>query len=169
MVLKKSNDKPLIIFIVVIVLCLFCGAVYFVGGISATTPPIRQYKFDGSAQEFRAGINKLHKSDTTIKFKDEETVGDEVSRYAYRFKINQCENNACNEYYVKYEDEKTGSRISLISAFDEGYKLGGYGIKAVGIKPLLIQFETSILIPLKMEQKINLVPDTSFWSNFSIY
>jgi hypothetical protein len=70
---------------------------------------------------------------------------------------------------LRYEDEKAGARISLISAFDEGYKHGGYGIKAIGMKKLLTQFENDVLNPLKSEQKINLVRDTSFFSTFSIY
>jgi hypothetical protein len=77
MPVKKPNDKPLIAFVIVIVICLTCGAIYFVGGVSATTPPIMQYKFNGSSDQFKDGLYNQLKSDTSLKYKDERTVGNE--------------------------------------------------------------------------------------------
>jgi len=167
--MKQPRSKIAIGFGIFIGICIFGGCLYFVGGVSATTPPIRQYKFKGSAAQFKQGLYNQIKSDTSLKNKDERTIGSKESGYAYDVTINQCEKGLCNEYGLRYEDEKAGARISLLSAFDEGYKHGGYGIKATGMKKILSQFETNILKPLKTEQKINLVPDTSFFSTFSIY
>jgi hypothetical protein len=167
--MKRSTSNIAVGFTIFIAICIFGGCLYFVGGVSATTPPIMQYKFKGSANQFKDGLYNQLKLDTSIKYKNEETIGDKEHGYAYRITVNQCRNGFCNEYGLQYEDEKAGTRISLISAFDEGYKHGGYGIKAIGMQKLLTQFETDVLNPLKSEQKINLVRDTSFFSTFSIY
>jgi hypothetical protein len=167
--MKRPTSNIAVGFTIFIGICMFGGCLYFVGGVSATTPPIMQYKFNGSANQFKNGLYNQLKVDTSIKYKNEETIGDKVNGYAYRITVNQCKNGFCNEYGLRYEDEKAGARISLISAFDEGYKHGGYSIKAVGMKKILTEFETNILKPLKTGQKMDLIADTSFFSTFSLY
>jgi hypothetical protein len=46
---------------------------------------------------------------------------------------------------------------------------GGYSIKSARVKQLLNGFEKEIVTKLKTGKNIALIPDTSFWTNFSIY
>jgi len=59
--------------------------------------------------------------------------------------------------------------VKLVAAISNVPPYGGYSTKGAGVKRLLNDFEKEIVTKLKTEKNIALIPDTSFWTNFSIY
>jgi hypothetical protein len=158
-----------ITFWILFFICLFGGCLYFVGGVSATFPPIRTYNYQGSPAQLVAGIKNLSHSDTGVSYEITSTVGSADIGLATYMTVMFKTTKRNIEYELKYESEDSHTKIGLIKAYDQEHNIGGYGIKATGMNEILKVFEKDFLEKLKIKQGIVLIHDTSFWTNFSIY
>ena len=139
------------------------------GGVSATSPPIRTYIYKGTLSEFETGVRRLTRSDSYITYEITDTLGNINIGYTKRMSIFYVTNKRNVKYELKYEVVDSQMTVKLIMAYDPKNNIGGYSLKTTGDKELLIIFENEVLIKLKEKQHIVLKPDTSFWANFSIY
>jgi hypothetical protein len=149
--------------------CLIGGCLYFVGGVSATIPPIRTYNYAGEPAKFQSGISQLAKSDKNITYEITDTVGSEDVGFAFDTEITLKTPTRVIIYQLRYQADDSQTKIELIMAYDKTHNLGGYGIKALGMNDILNVFQRSILTKLEMKENIVLKQDKSFWTNFSIY
>ena len=61
--------------------------IYFVGGVSATIPPIKKYEFSGSVDQLLSGIQKFALTDSDITFQITERTGNKQNGYGTYFDI----------------------------------------------------------------------------------
>lgn len=161
--------KAPIIITVVLLICVFGTCVYFAGGVSATIPPIRKYNYAGGVAQFRKAV-KNFKPD---KLSDYNVTDDNIREMFIHLRKGKDTleyNILCDQTDDK--DVNKGAVIQLVGAFKRNNSfVGGYGIKAVGMKQILYDFENDYLLELKKKQGVVLIPDTakSFWDKFSIY
>lgn len=165
-----TTSRKIFIIKILLGIIFFLGiCVYFVGGVSATFPPIRTYNCIETPGQFETAVKELTKSDTSITYNITNVVGDHNTGYATYMTLFVKTPKRTIEYEVKYEKEEAVTKVGLIFAYDRARNLGGYGIKASGMSALLDTFEKNFLVRLKAEQKISLKQDTSYWANHSIY
>lgn len=149
MLVKKSTDRFLTAFVIVVCICLagifVYVAIYFVAGISDTFPPIRVYNCSGTVTEFEAGIDKISKNEKGITYKITDTVGSKDVGFATHMTLVITSVKRSIEYDIKYENNYNQIKLALIMANDRASKLGGYGIKADGMYELLSVFEKRII------------------------
>lgn len=155
---------------ILIIIGFVGGCLYFVGGVSATIPPIRTYNLSGTVKEFGDALINLSKTDTNIKVDISRRDSSQVDDGSRDIAIKLIKDTTFNTYCLVCDpDNDKRSKIKLTSAFDKTNKKGGYGGTAQGVKPLLSDFEIYVLTRLKNIQHIVLQQDTSFWAKFSIY
>jgi hypothetical protein len=144
--------KAVIIFIGVCLAGIMGTCIYFVAGVSATFPPIKTYDYPGRITELKSKLDSLCAVNHNISYVFTDTTGGPKYRntYAYYITVYDREPKATFEYAIKYSstdyhfsDNKT--TLSLIMAYDTIRHVGGYGIDAVGIKPLIINFDKNIM------------------------
>jgi hypothetical protein len=153
----------------------FVGScIYFVGGISATSPPIKTYEYSGTTSQFASNIKAFVTRTPDIFYKIDDTIGNSENGYAENMTIKDSTNGKKIEYGLRYEkigDDKKRpkTKISLFSIFGEDYKTGGYTMKGPGITPLLKTFDDSFLGRLRKQQHMNIVPLKPGFFDFNIY
>lgn len=159
--MRKSS-----IIVVGLILLFFIGkCIYFVGGVSATIPPIKTYIYRGSVKQFYVVLEKYALSDSDSKVRILPR-GDIINGGRW-IDIEMVKNNANVTYSLTCSNVKNGntsnSEIELTYAGDITHNTGGYGIAAVSIKPFLNTFE-SILADLKKNQRIIINPKPASFS-----
>jgi hypothetical protein len=149
---------------------LFLGTcAYFVGGVSATSAPIRIYNCNESPESFITAIHRLTNSEKDITCSVTDVVGSSETGYATYLTVNLTQRSRVIEYSLKCEKDESVTDIELIMAYDKTHILGGYIAKADGVTDLVKVFEDDFLLRLKNKQKLTLKQNTSFWKNFSLY
>ncbi|HJP63592.1 MAG TPA: hypothetical protein VJ844_09135, partial [Mucilaginibacter sp.] len=121
-------------------------------GISSTFPAIKTYKSSANVLQTIAEFQLLTIQRPHIIFKINDTVGDKTDGYAYETTLSIKDSTQNLLYELKFYDmgkEKKGTEILLIGAHDMNRNQGGYGINAIGMKPLLTNFQSEILVSLK--------------------
>lgn len=142
---------------------------YFVGGVSATFPPIKIYNYNGTVQQLDHALNRYVNIDSTVKIKISRRDSSNYNDNGDRDIVITLKSDAKIIEYGLVCDTNNGNKtkVNLISAFTQ-YNIGGYSIKSPEVKALSTVFEKKILIPLR-KHHVDLQPDLSFWDNFSIY
>jgi len=138
--------------------------IYFVGGVSATIPPIKKYEFSGSVDQLLSGIQKFALTDSDITFQITERTGNKQNGYGTYFDIKIKIDTSIMEYNLECEKSSKGkdvvkTLIQLIGAHNEmNYAVGGYGINGTGVKSMVKDFEIQFLGKLKIQQHIVITP-----------
>ena len=147
--------KAVVIFIGICVVSIIGTCIYFVAGVSATFPPIKRYPYPGSFTELKSKLASLCMINHNISYVVTDTTGGPTyhTTYAYYITVYDKGPKATYEYAIKYSltdyhfsDNKT--IVSLIMAYDTVNNVGGYGITAVGIKPIIENFDKNIMAHL---------------------
>jgi hypothetical protein len=120
--------------------------IYFAAGISATYPPIKEYKFSGNVDQLISGMREYTIANPEMILKKTDTTGNKKNGYAFYFTIEK----TMIEYSLECENDiSNGSTlIQLVSAYDKARNVGGYSKEAKGIDGLVKQFELDVLKPL---------------------
>lgn len=134
--------------------------IYFVSGVSATSPPIKQYECSGSVQQLMSNFNQYATVDSNISVNITDKVGTKKNGYATYVNINVKNNRSDIEYSIKCEEsdsEKLNkTTFSLVEAYDKIHNTGGYIREAKGIKPLVNNFDVNFLIPFSKARHIKI-------------
>jgi hypothetical protein len=137
----------------IIILFLIIGiCIYFTANISATLPPIREYVYEGEALQLIAKMDSLAAKQSGTVFKVDDTVGNKSIGYAYEIIVTFKNGPDSLSYELKCfntNQMKLKTKLQVIGAHDLASHIGGYGIKADGMKILLDKFDSHIIIPLK--------------------
>jgi hypothetical protein len=145
------------------------GCIYFVGGVSATYPPIRKYDCNGSVEQFGSAIQRMALSDSGINLKISRRDSSRADDGG-RDMVIKIKRDTINVLYDLVCDEETGqTEIKLVGAHNYNNTVGGYRTEDTGVKEFLNYFENDFLDKLNKQQGITLNPDKSFWGNFSLY
>ena len=136
--------------IIVIFIC-------FVGGVTSTYPPIRQYGYLGTTSQLVTDIRKYTLVDSDITFKITDTTGSEKNGYAIYMQI-----EAKNiEYNLLCEEQGADigkTTVNLVGVYDKIQNIGGYSKEAKDIDLLVSKFASTVLKPLKDTQNIQITP-----------
>lgn len=153
----KYIKYGVVILIIVIVATGIISGIYFVSQISAVYPPIKEYNFKLSVNDFEKRIVEIGKKEPTINYFKQDTVGNLKNGLAYYMEIVIKDKNTEINYLIKYNDSKYSTdnqqhlELKLIHAFDEFNNIGGYHIEDEGVNKLLEIFYKEII--LKIEEK----------------
>jgi len=139
---------------VVAVITLLGYFVYFVGGVSAVLPPIKNYEYNGDAIQLITKIKvfTILSKQPKLIFNVDEVVGNKYNGYAYETTLAIKDSNQNLLYDLKFSDvgkSKLKAKIKLIGAHNLKTNAGGYGITADGMNTLLQQLNLYIIAPLK--------------------
>ena len=63
-------------------ICFIAIFIYFAAGVSSTYPPIRQYEYLGTTNQFIDGIRKYASTNSDAAFKITDTTGNKKNGYA---------------------------------------------------------------------------------------
>jgi hypothetical protein len=138
--------------------------IYFVAGVSSTFPPIKKYQFSGSVNQLLSGIKEYTSIDRNVTLKITDTTGNERNGYAIYMDVEVKGLTGDILYGLKCgksndDGEPATTLIQLISAFNaKDYKIGGYGIKGIGVKNMVKDFDTGFLVELQKKQKMSINP-----------
>ncbi|MDB5122567.1 MAG: hypothetical protein JWP94_696 [Mucilaginibacter sp.] len=135
--------------------------IYLTASVSATLPPIKGYKYEGSVNQFIKGLQTYVAKHPNTSLVDGDIVGDKKTGLAYDITINIGLSTRVLTYDLRYEPanetgDKAITNIKLIGAHDLTNNTGGYGIKADGMKGLLTDLNLYIFIPLESDQNIRI-------------
>lgn len=138
-----------IIFGVALIMCIGT-CLYFVAGVSATLPPIKQYDYEKNFNQFKSGMNEVVAANKNISYEITDTTGDAKTGYRFYISVFIKEEKRTLEYHVYYDKtdflfKKNKTQLCLIFAYDQTHRLGGYGIKAFGIDNLIRVFEQKVM------------------------
>jgi len=142
-----------ILIIVIVATGIFLG-IYFVSQVSAVYPPIKEYNFTLSVNDFEKKIIEIAEKEPNLNYFKQDTVGNLENGFAYYMEIVIKDKNTEIDYLVKYSDSKYNQQhleLKLIHAFDKLNNIGGYHIEDAGVKKLLETFYKEIV--LKIERK----------------
>jgi hypothetical protein len=119
--------------------------VYFVSGISATYPPIREYDYPKSFSRFKKSMDQLVLTDKKLSYKITAANG---SNHYLTLKLTTDSNDF--EYNIVYRKtdywiKKDITEIGLVGAFDKNKIIGGYHYKDRGVKRLVEVFEKEFI------------------------
>ncbi|MDB4922229.1 MAG: hypothetical protein JWQ54_4212 [Mucilaginibacter sp.] len=126
--------------------------IYFVGNISATLPPIKEYEYRGDVNQLITKMKLFASTRPHLIFSIGEILGNKTSGYAYDITIKMKDKSHDLLYELKFEDTdgiRPTTKLLLIGAHDLTNNTGGYGLKAIGMKLLLDNFDSDFLIQLK--------------------
>ncbi|MES2454176.1 MAG: hypothetical protein V4594_01485 [Bacteroidota bacterium] len=142
--------KTIIIVLGVLIFGVIAGLVYFASGISAVYPPIKSYDFDGVEYSIKQSIEEIVAGDSTLSFKMTDITGyEEPYKYYGSFSVKRGRHQYL--FDIKYQtaakflgnDKYT--ELSLIRAFDESNKTGGYSKEDKNVSGMLILFEEVLI------------------------
>lgn len=151
--------KIVIIPISLALICVIGFFIYFVSGVSATYPPIREYEYMGTTSQLIDGLRKYASTDSDVVFKVTDTTGYKKTGYAIYMDIK----TGNIKYGLKCEEQNAEGNlrkvnISLVEALDTAQLIGGYSKGAKGIDALVDNFNSTILKALKNNQNIQITP-----------
>lgn len=144
--------KKIILLFGVILLCFIGTCVYFVGNISAQLSPIKKFSYRGDMKELLAKMKILKTTNPNIKITYGSILGNKFNGFAYDIVLTMKYNSHDLVYDIKLTsklEQDSKCELFIIGAHDLTAKKGGYGINAAGMKELLIEFESTVLCPLK--------------------
>ncbi|WP_426669071.1 hypothetical protein ACPPVU_22965 [Mucilaginibacter sp. McL0603] len=150
-----------------LILLGFVGTcVYFVGGVSATYPPIKEYKFSGSIEQIGQFLQFFSESNPylTYKISIRDSSNLDVSYRDIEIKLKDSSKNFSYALVCEENDDKSETIIKLVDAFNETNNIGGYSIESQGVKELLKHFESDFIIPFQKSEHIVISPQSiGFW------
>lgn len=149
------------IIIAVIVALVIGGFIYFVAGVSSTSAPIKRYEYSGSINQFVTAIKNYASTNPNVSVKITDTVGDRKADYGIYISIDMKINKDSISYNLECEKSDGATNkttIQLVEAYNKTRITGGYIKDAKGVKPLVDDFESDFLTPLKNKQNINVIP-----------
>jgi hypothetical protein len=155
--------RKAIIIIIGLVLIGFIGTcIYFVAGVSATIPPIKKYQYSGSVNQLLSGIKEYSATNPNVSLKITDTAGNKEIGYAIYMDVEVKGLTGDILYNLKCEKsdndvEPAQTLIQLIGVFNtKNYKIGGYGIKGIGVKSMVKDFDTGFLVDLQKQQNMSI-------------
>lgn len=122
--------------------------IYFVSGVSATYPPIKEYNYSGTTSQFISIFRQYAETNSNLIFKVTDTTGNATNGHAIYLEIEM--SNV--EYTLKCIEDKSDTRntaIWLVGAIDKSRNVGGYSKEAEGVEALVDVFDKDILASLK--------------------
>ena len=153
------NIKKITLILFPIFLIGFIGAfIYFVTGITSTSPPIKEYGYSGSPDYLISSFQKYVVINRDLTLRITDTTGNANNGYAIFMTLEM----KYIEYGLKFEEDnssdKSKTTIKLVSAYDKSRNVGGYSKDAEGVDQLVDIFEMSILSPFKAKMGIKIFP-----------
>ena len=137
--------------------------IYFVGGVSATYPPIITYKYWGPTQQFENDLMNLVQSDSNMVYKKTDTVGSVESGFRMYLTID----DKGKIYDLRYEKTDDGSTLlKLVGIHSNNYTKGGYQLGDKGVSELLVNYEKDLIKKLQQRPNVKL---TLMPKEFSLY
>ncbi|RZK39954.1 MAG: hypothetical protein EOO90_16960 [Pedobacter sp.] len=142
--------RVLIIIYIFIILIALGTVVYFLGGISRQTTPIRRYEYQGSVKELVLDISRYTKLRPNVKYFITDTIGDIKEDYAIRVSLELIANNDDTlEFDLKIEPKdklvSTRTNVYLTKAYNKTNISGGYQAKSEGVKTLVDFFNSDFV------------------------
>ncbi len=152
----EKKDKFLLSVIIGIpilgIIGVACWLIYFATQVSATYPPLKEYRFTLGTKELGALIKKSFDDDPSITLKMTGTVGSSQNR-TYSMDIGMRIDSTIYKYNINYEIETLSNsrvvKIALVGAFDITHHIGGYRIQDRGLDNLITLFENRFIERLK--------------------
>ena len=155
--------KSIRFIIIGLVLASIIGTcIYFVAGVSSTFPPIKEYEFSGSVDQLLAGIREYTILNPNAKLTITDTTGGKENGYGIYMDVELKKDTSLLLYNLECEkiDQNNNppkTLIKLIGAFNKhNYKVGGYGIKGIGVKGMIDDFEIEFLMRLKRQKHMTI-------------
>ncbi|MBV8388748.1 MAG: hypothetical protein JO080_03000 [Mucilaginibacter sp.] len=162
-----------IILIGLVLIILIGGFAYFVGGVSATSPPIKKYGYTGTVGQFERKFNhyvSLH-SDLKCEFSRRDSMRyDDGSRDLI---IELTRNGNAIEYSLVCDndsDKVVSAELKLVEAYNKTTIKGGYSSKADGVNELVAYLENNILNQFQKDEHVIINPKKEdFFDQLHIY
>jgi hypothetical protein len=137
----------------VVIGLFFVGTcIYFVGGVSATYPPLKEYRYRGDFAQLKDDMDKLILVNENLSYIITDTTGNEKIGRKYYVTVKSITNSSNIEYRFFYDKtdywfKKDITEIGLVFVFDNIHKTGGYGYEqnAIEVKNLIGKFELEVL------------------------
>jgi len=162
------------ILVVLISICFIGGCIYFVGGVSATIPPIKKYIYKGSIIQFGNLLNTFIVSHSNVEYKITARDSGNLNVNFRDIAIDVKKGTDSLSFGLVCEENSTNgvweTELDLVEAMNKTKLTGGYGSKADGLKPLLDYFESDLLLELKKKQHADIhLKKEGFFERIHIY
>ena len=132
---------------------------YMIACISCTYPPIKEYKFEGTVEQFGQVLSTFALTDSNFSYKISRRDSTQQEDNGDRdMVVNIKHGNDKIEYGLVCDEDKNTAHIKLVSAFKNS-TYGGYTDESPKVKLLLGVFENDFLIKLKQTEHIVLTPE----------
>lgn len=140
--------------LIVGIVCFFGVFAYFVGGVSATYPPIKTYDYTLTDKELHKELLNVVSNNQTWTFKINDSTGQINDRryYCELYKRTPTDSLTFSIFFQKADrlfDKETKSEIGLVQAWDNIQWTGGYKMDDPHVKDLVKLFETEIISGLQ--------------------
>lgn len=144
------STKKITLILFPIVLIGFIGAfIYFITGITSTSPPIKEYGYSGTANNLISSFQKYAMTNPDLTLRITDTTGNVSNGYAIFMTVRMKD----IEYRLKFEEDNSSAKcktmIKLVLAYDRSRNVGGYSKDAEGVDVLVDLFDKDILDDLK--------------------
>jgi len=128
--------------------------VYFVGGVSATYPPIKTYDYALTDKELYQEILNVVSKNQTWTFIISDSTGQVNDRkyYCELYKVTPTDSLTFSFFFQKADrlfDTETKSEIGLVQAWDNIQWTGGYKMDDPKVEDLVKLFDTEIISGLQ--------------------
>lgn len=162
-----------IILIGLVLIIVIGGFAYFVGGVSATFPPIKKYRYAGTVSQFEKKFNdfvSLH-SDIKCEFSRRDSMrSDDGSR---DLTIELTRNGNGIEYGFVCDNDSgkvVNAELKLVEAYNKTTIKGGYSSKADGVNELVAYLEKNILNQFQKDERDTInIKKKGFVDRLNIY
>jgi hypothetical protein len=162
-----------IILIGLVLIIIIGGFAYFVGGVSATFPPIKKYQYAGTVSQFEKKFNhfvSLH-SDLKCEFSRRDSLRYEDGSRDLTIQLTR--NGNAIEYSLVCDNDSgkvVNTELKLVEAYNKTTIQGGYSAKAKGIEPLVGYLEDTLLTQFCRNESVTINPKKEgFWDHLHIY
>lgn len=142
--------KKIVFITFAIALIIVIGVwIYFVTGVSAVYPSIKNYEYSGNINQLVYSMRAYTSTNSNVTFKITDTVDNSKNGYAIYMTIEIKSNKHNIEYGLKCEKNNHGAAaktiIQLVQAYDKTNNIGGYSKDVKGVKALVDEFDSNIL------------------------
>jgi hypothetical protein len=152
-----NNKKITLILFPIFLIGFIAAFIYFVTGITATSPPIKEYGYSGTAKHLISSFQQYAVTNPELTLRITDTTGNVNNGYAI-FMTVEVKNM---EFSLKVEEDNSSIKykttIKLVLAYDKSHNVGGYSKDAEGVDDLVDIFDREILVPLKSNMRIEVI------------
>ena len=141
-------EKRRVIIFSILTSVVFCFVlmIYFVTGISAVYPPMKEYNFSLNVDELVKKIDNIDKDDSNLNFEIKDTTGTTEKGFRYYANLYLKDNTTSYTFNLFYDQsDKEHSKLGLVGAFDNSHKFGGYQNNSKDIQKLITIFESRFI------------------------